>query len=73
MQFDYVTGWRIDSEILPLQWRQINFDGRLTPSQDLAGTIRLDAGTTKTTTGVCFRSLRNCATCSQPSTRSMNG
>jgi len=54
MRFAYVTGWRIDSEILPLQWRQINFDERLTPSQDLAGTIRLDAGTTKNDDGRVF-------------------
>jgi integrase len=32
------TGWRIASEILPLQWRQVDFD---------AGEVRLHAGTTK--------------------------
>lgn len=36
--FAYVTGWRIKSEILPLQWRQVDLD---------AGTVRLDPGTTK--------------------------
>lgn len=54
IQFAYVTGWRIDSEILPLEWRQINFDERLSPSQALAGTIRLDAGTTKNRDGRVF-------------------
>jgi integrase len=24
--FAYITGWRIASEILPLQWRQVDFD-----------------------------------------------
>jgi integrase len=43
--FAYVTGWRITSEILPLQWRQIHFT---------AGEIRLDAGTTKNGEGRVF-------------------
>lgn len=34
----YITGWRIRSEILPLQWRQVDFK---------AGTVRLEPGTTK--------------------------
>ena len=37
IQFAYITGWRIASEVLPLEWRQIDFD---------ANEIRL-AGTTK--------------------------
>jgi len=36
--FAYITGWRGPSEVLPLQWRQVDFT---------AGTVRLDAGTTK--------------------------
>ena len=36
--FAYVTGWRIKSEVLPLQWRQVDLE---------AGTVRLDPGTTK--------------------------
>ena len=36
--FAYVTGWRINSEVLPLQWRQVDLK---------AGEIRLDAGSTK--------------------------
>jgi integrase len=36
--FAYLTGWRINSEVLPLQWRQIDF---------AAGTVHLDAHTTK--------------------------
>jgi integrase len=36
--FAYITGWRVPSEVLPLQWRNVDFD---------TGTIRLDAGTTK--------------------------
>jgi integrase len=37
-KFAYITGWRSLSEILPLQWIQIDFD---------AETIRLEPGTTK--------------------------
>lgn len=36
--FAYYTGWRITSDVLPLQWRQID---------RLAGEVRLDPGTTK--------------------------
>jgi integrase len=35
--FAYLTGWRIQGEILPLQWRQVDLR---------AGTVRLDPGTT---------------------------
>jgi integrase len=38
VQFAYITGWRVQSEVLPLQWRNVDF---------AAGEIRLDAGTTK--------------------------
>jgi len=31
--FAYITGWRLKSEILPLQWRQIDLK---------AGVVRLD-------------------------------
>jgi integrase len=34
----YVTGWRVNSELLPLQWRNVDFG---------AGRITLDPGTTK--------------------------
>jgi len=34
----YITGWRTPSEILPLEWRQVDLR---------AGEVRLDAGTTK--------------------------
>ena len=40
--FAYVTGWRIKSEVLPLQWRQVDLE---------AGTVRLDPGTTKSGEG----------------------
>ena len=43
--FAYATGWRIPSEILPLEWRQIDF---------VVGEIRLDAGTTKNDEGRVF-------------------
>lgn len=43
--FAYITGWRITSEVLPLEWRQVDFD---------AGEIRLDAGSTKNREGRVF-------------------
>jgi integrase len=43
--FAYITGWRIASEVLPLQWRQVDFQ---------AGEVRLDAGTTKNGEGRVF-------------------
>jgi len=36
--FAYITGWRVPSEVLPLEWRQVDLD---------AGTVRLDSGQTK--------------------------
>ena len=38
IRFAAITGWRINSEVLPLEWRNVDF---------AAGEIRLDAGTTK--------------------------
>jgi integrase len=43
--FAYYTGWRIDSEVLPLEWRQVDLQ---------AGTVRLDPGTTKNDEGRVF-------------------
>jgi len=43
--FAYITGWRIDSEVLPLQWRQVDF---------ASGEVRLDPGTTKNREGRTF-------------------
>ncbi|CAN5882817.1 site-specific integrase [soil metagenome] len=40
--FAYLTGWRVGSEILPLEWRQVDWQGR---------TVRLDPGTTKSGEG----------------------
>lgn len=41
----YLTGWRIASEVLPLEWRRVDFE---------AGEVRLDAGTTKNGQGRTF-------------------
>ncbi len=46
IRFAYVTGWRIQSEVLPLEWRQVDFMG---------GDIRLDPGTTKNRDGRVFQ------------------
>jgi len=43
--FAYVTGWRINSEILPMEWRQVDLK---------AGEVRLDPGTTKNREGRVF-------------------
>ncbi len=43
--FAYITGWRGQSEILPLQWRQVDLN---------AGTVRLEPGTTKNREGRTF-------------------
>ena len=44
-EFSFVTGWRTPSEILPLEWRQVDMK---------AGEIRLDPGTTKNGEGRVF-------------------
>jgi integrase len=44
-EFAFVTGWRTPSEILPLEWRQVDLK---------AGEVRLDAGTTKNGEGRVF-------------------
>ena len=44
--FAYVTGWRISSEVLPLQWRQVDL---------AAGEVRLDPGPRRTERGASFR------------------
>lgn len=43
--FAYVTGWRIPSEVLRLEWRQIDF---------AAGEVRLNPGETKNREGRVF-------------------
>jgi integrase len=45
IEFAYITGWRIASEVLPLLWRQVDLK---------AGEVRLDAGTTKNREGRVF-------------------
>ena len=45
VQVAYITGWRIHSEVLPLEWRRVDFG---------ADEIRLDAGTTKNGDGRVF-------------------
>ncbi len=45
LQFAYVTGWRIPSEVLTLEWRQVDFD---------ANEIRIAPGVTKGGEGRVF-------------------
>lgn len=42
MEFGYLTGWRVRSEVLPLTWDRIDFKG---------GTVRLEPNTTKNKDG----------------------
>jgi len=44
-EFAYITGWRTPSEILPLEWRQVDLK---------AGEVRLEVGTTKNGEGRSF-------------------
>lgn len=43
--FAHITGWRVRSEVLTLEWRQVDF---------AAGTVTLDPGTTKNDEGRVF-------------------
>ena len=45
VQFAYITGWRIPSEVLKLQWRHVDFEARV---------VRLDRHTTKNDEGRTF-------------------
>jgi integrase len=45
VEFAYITGWRMKFEVLPLEWRQVDFK---------AGTVRLEPGTTKNKEGRTF-------------------
>lgn len=45
VRFAYLTGWRLRSEILSLEWRQVDWQGRI---------VRLDPGTTKNREGRSF-------------------
>ena len=50
VRFGYLTGWRVESEVLPLEWRNVDFK---------AGEIRLDAGSTKNGDGRVFPMTRD--------------
>jgi integrase len=45
VDFAHITGWRTPSEVLPLEWRQVDLK---------AGEVRLDAGSTKNGDGRVF-------------------
>jgi integrase len=45
IEFAYLTGWRLKSEIMPMQWRQVDL---------AAGVVRLEPGTTKNADGRTF-------------------
>lgn len=42
VRFAFITGWRVPSEVLPLEWRQVD---------RVKGEVRLDPGTTKNQAG----------------------
>ncbi len=65
MQVGCITGWRVQSELLPLEWRQVDFAG---------GEIRLDRGTTKNGEGRVFpmtAALRQMLTAQQKAHRKL--
>ena len=45
VRFAYITGWRVKSEVLKLEWRHVDLK---------AGEVRLDPGTTKNGEGRTF-------------------
>jgi integrase len=45
LEFGYLTGWRLASEVMPLEWRNVDWEGR---------TVRLEPGTTKNAEGRTF-------------------
>ena len=45
LEFAYLTGWRVPSEVLPLTWDRVDF---------AAGVVRLEVGATKTNEGRTF-------------------
>lgn len=45
LEFGYLTGWRLASEVMPLEWRNVDWQGRI---------VRLDPGTTKSGEGRSF-------------------
>jgi integrase len=51
--FAYITGWRVKSEVLPLEWSQVDFK---------AGEVRLEPGTTKNGEGRTFPFTRELRT-----------
>ena len=59
--FAFVTGWRTPSEILPLEWRQVDLK---------AGDVRLDPGRTKNGEARTFPLTRSCGASWKSSRRS---
>jgi integrase len=45
IQFAYITGWRIPSEVLKLEWKDVDFQG---------GVVRIEPGNTKNQEGRTF-------------------
>lgn len=61
VRFAAITGWRVPSEVLTLQWHQVDLNARLAPTQEVSGVVRLEPGTTKNREGrdfPCTRELR---------------
>jgi integrase len=58
--FAYLTGWRVMSEILPLERRQVDWDGRV---------VRLDPVRRRTARAARFPLLRSWNSCSRTSSR----
>jgi integrase len=62
IEFAYITGWRVISEVLTLTWAPVRLDERLYPQQEVAGVVRLETGSTKNGRGrefPCTEELRD--------------
>jgi integrase len=53
-RFAYLTGWRIANEVLPLQWRHVHFEARVSPDQVIPGTVTIEVGKSKNKAGRVF-------------------
>ena len=49
-----IMGWRMPSEVMTLQWHQVDLDGVLSASQQTRGLLRLEPGATKNRQGRVF-------------------
>ena len=54
MRVAYITGWRVQSELQPLEWSAVDFNARVSPAQVVAGTLTIAVGADKNEQGRVF-------------------